>query len=418
MRWSRALSVVLASALALASAEASAQNLPPLPQLPPLPTFQPQPQPQQPGYGQPGYGQPGYGQPGYGQPGYGQPGYGQPGYGQPYPPQYPPPVQQPPSSGTPRSTALEVGYLYVTAITWGVGTGIWIDAIADVKDPGLMAIPPLVFGAAAPFGVFLLDRPPMKEGLPSAIASGMIVGAGLGLGIAATHDMIEADNAITVPVEGRGTLWEVTRQRRSNEWGFKGVSTAMFIGSTVGGVAGGLAGHFFRPNPRTNILLASATVWGAATGAFFGGGASDGDWEDANDAVAAGGLIGYTAMVGLAAGASAVWKPSWNQLGWMHGGYLVGALISLPVYAFYAASPDADPRRGLIFQGAFSLVGLGAGLVIGGRNRQGGVFSNADADSVFFTGKKSSRTPMAQIMGPSLLPVPNGAGVAMNGILW
>ena len=70
-----------------------------------------------PGYGQPAYGQPAYGQPAYGQPAYGQPAYGQPAYGQPA---YVPP------SGPQKSTSLEIGYLYVTAGVWGVGTGIWI----------------------------------------------------------------------------------------------------------------------------------------------------------------------------------------------------------------------------------------------------------------------------------------------------
>src|SRR5688572_14547306 len=54
-------------------------------------------------------------------------------------------VPPPPPPGAPtktRSTALEVGYLYVTAAAWGVGTGIWIDAEAGIEDPGLQFIFP------------------------------------------------------------------------------------------------------------------------------------------------------------------------------------------------------------------------------------------------------------------------------------
>src|SRR5438094_1556004 len=98
-----------------------------------------------------GYGAPpgtGYGAPpgtGYGQPGYGQPGYGQPGYGQPYQ-SYQPPTR-------PVSSPLEIGLLYVAAASWGVGTGIWIDAeVAGDKniDPAVAFIAPAILGVAAP----------------------------------------------------------------------------------------------------------------------------------------------------------------------------------------------------------------------------------------------------------------------------
>jgi len=409
----------------------------PQPQPPPM---QPQPQPgqpgynpgygqPQPGYGQPGYGQPGYGQPGYGQPGYGQPGYGQPGYGQPgygQPGYGYPPAQPPPPSGPVRSSALEVGFLYGTAIAWGVGTGIWIDALADVRDPGIALIPPLIFGAAAPFGVFLLDRPPMKEGLPSAIATGMIVGGGFGLGIAATHDIIAADDATSVYVETKGP-YKYLRKKQSDEWGFKGVATAMFLGSTVGGVAGGLIGYFGKPDPRSNMLITSAAMWGSLTGAFFGGGASNGDWEEANDAVAAGGLIGYIVLTGGAVGASFAWKPTWQQLGYMHAGFLIGSVASLPVYAAYAAAPDEDPRRGLIFQGALSIVGLGVGAVLG-QPRGGSAQPNQPtqakpidprrADAMLALGTAPGGAPWVKVMGAGLMPLKDGGGASFNGTLW
>src|SRR5262249_36768684 len=68
------------------------------------------------------------------------------------------PPPPPPSSGKQRSTALEVGFLYVTAAAWGVGTGIWIDAEAEIDDPGLALIFPGILGVAAPVGVFALDQ--------------------------------------------------------------------------------------------------------------------------------------------------------------------------------------------------------------------------------------------------------------------
>lgn len=164
-----------------------------------------QPYPQQP-YPQQPYPQQQYGTPQYG--GSPQQGYG--GY------QAPPP--QPPS--TPRSTPLEIGYLYVTAATWGVGTGIWIDAEAGVEDPGLRFIAPIILGAAAPAAVFFLDRPPMPRGLPSAIATGMLIGAGEGMGISG---------------------YQYAHAKKQDEWGFTGFARAEFIGATVGGAVGGVS---------------------------------------------------------------------------------------------------------------------------------------------------------------------------------
>src|SRR6185436_1522215 len=91
--------------------------------------FQPGPQqPYPPGqYGGQVGGQVGGGQYGGQYGGYGQP----PGFGYP-----------PPQTGRKKSTALEVGYLYVTAGAYGVGTGIWIDAMAGIEDPGLRFIFP------------------------------------------------------------------------------------------------------------------------------------------------------------------------------------------------------------------------------------------------------------------------------------
>ena len=112
-----------------------------------------------------------YQQPNYGQQGqYGQPNYGNPGAPAPYTPYAAKKKRN-------RSTPLEIGYLYAVGTGYGVGMGIWIDAEANIKDPGLRFVPPLLTGAAAPAGIYLLDSPPMPKGLPSAIATGMLIGA-------------------------------------------------------------------------------------------------------------------------------------------------------------------------------------------------------------------------------------------------
>src|SRR4029077_9360475 len=93
-------------------------------------------------------------------------------------------------------TGLEIGYLYGAAIAYGVGAGVWIDAEAGQKDPGIALLGPAPLGAAVPMGVFLADRRPMREGLPSAIASGLVIGAGEGLVVAAYGNAHSYTNTI------------------------------------------------------------------------------------------------------------------------------------------------------------------------------------------------------------------------------
>jgi hypothetical protein len=305
------------------------------------------------------------------------------GYGVPPPPAAP--------SGKKRSTALEVGYLYVTAAAWGVGTGIWIDAEADIRDPGLSLIFPGILGVAAPVGVFALDQyvyaPAMPRGLPSSIATGLLVGAGEGLGIA-SYQWVSSDE--------------------ENEWGFKGLARAEVIGSTLGGVAGYGFYYFLRPSPKSNVLVSSSIFWGSLIGTEFGAGASrsSADWGETNDSMSLGGLIGFNVALAGAAAVSTVWVPSWDQLGWMWGGLALGTVISLPVYLFYVNS-EFDARHGLIFQGIAGALGIGAGALIGRPDRKGAIAE-----------EENEKPKFARVRGATLVPIPGGVGAQVMGELW
>lgn len=391
--------------------------------------------PQQPGYGQPqpGYGQP---QPGYGQPqqGYGQPqqGYGQPqqGYGQ----------QQPyngygyvaPSGGSQKSTSLEIATLYATATAWGIGTGIWIDAEAGTTNPGIALIAPTLLGAAAPVAVFFADRPAMRAGLPSAIAAGLLIGAGEGLGIAGYQAVTSTDARCEFSASGGVT--NAATCAPSSSWGFKGLARAEFIGSTIGGLGGFAYGYFLRPSPKNNVLIASSAVWGTIIGSEFGWGASKltetyqlptgspfgnqvfsrkTTWSETNDSAALGGLIGFNAFVVGAAGLSLAWRPSWHQLQWMWGGFAIGQAASLLVYPFYAAS-DSDPRTGLIYQGVLGTIGLVAGAFIGRPDTPGSLAREERQEHEEQDRQRHGR--FARIIGGGLMPVPGGAGASVTGI--
>ncbi len=383
----------------------------------PVPYGQPQPQGQ-------------YGQPNYGQGQYGQPNYGQPGQNTPYTP------YAAPKKKRNRSTPLEIGYLYTVATAYGVGMGIWIDAEAQIDDPGLRFIPPILTGVAAPVGVYFLDTPPMPKGLPSAIATGMLLGGAEGLGIS-TYQSVNA-----LP---------------GNEWTFRAFARAEMIGTTLGGAAGFAYWYFARPKPQHNMFYASSAVWGAVIGSQLGLGASNNPWSygpvkyslpndpagapehmapascpkatdttpvtmvppgcetGANAATARGGLIGMNVFLAGALAVGHVWNPSWNQIGWMWGGLAIGEAATLPVYLFYAGS-DKDPRHGLIVQGIGGTLGIVAGALIGRPEHRGAV---AELDEEMVE-KKYWETDKhkVRLTGGGLMPVSNGMGLSAYGQLW
>ncbi len=104
-------------------------------------------------------------------------------------------------------------------------------------------------------------------------------------------------------------------------------------------------------------------------GGAFGGAASEGNWKRANDAVTVGGLVGYGVGLLGSSGASLGWTPSWGQIGTMWAGFGIGAAATTPIYLVYLAV-DEDPRTGLIAQGIGGLIGIGAGALLGPKNKK------------------------------------------------
>jgi hypothetical protein len=244
--------------------------------------------------------------------------------------------------------------------------------------------------------VFLIDEfafsRGMPEGLPSAIAAGMLIGAGEGLGIAGTHWVtVDADK----------------------EWGFRGLARAEAVGATVGAGAGAALYYLLKPYPESNVLYTSAVFWGAGIGSMFGGGASKGPWGQANDSVSIGGLVGFNVALAGAIGASIFWTPSWNQLGWMWGGFAIGGAAGALVYPFYAAAPEADPRTGLIAQGITATLGMGLGAVLAKPSRSPKRYASAEEqyDDGLTVG------PL-KLMGGGLMQVEQGVGLQVSGLLW
>lgn len=356
-----------------------------------------------PGYGAPapGYGAPapapGYGAPAprYGAPApsYGAepPGYRPgPGYGAaPY--GYRAPYAAPPSKDR---TPLEIGVLYGVSVGYGAGLGIWLDAEADVKDPGVALIMPAVLGVAAPVGVYFLDQPSMPKGMPAAISAGLALGAGEGVGIA-SYQFVSASKA--------------------DAWGFRGLTRATALGATLGGVGGYALGYFADPDPQSSVAVTSGAAWGAFIGGAFGYGASKLHigYGRANDSAGLGGLIGYNLGMAAMGALSVVYEPTWNQLAWMWAGGGIGAVVSLPVYLFYGGSDST--KRGLLFTGTAVTLGIAAG----------GVFASGAVGHYSVASARPDRDHgapgphrMAVLTSVAPFTVPGGGGLELGGVLF
>lgn len=296
---------------------------------------------------------------------------------------------------TKTATDLEVGTLYAFSVGYGVGTGIWIDAEANIDDPALRFVTPAILGVAAPVGVFFLNRPTMPRGMPAAIATGMALGAGEGVGIA---------------------TFQIANAQPGGEWGFRGFSRSVFLGSTIGTVGGFLAGYYVEPSPRQSLLLGSTAVWGTLIGSMIGGGATaaGSDWSHANDGTSLGGLIGYNVGLAGAAALSAVWLPSYDSLAWMWAGLGAGVVVSAPVYLFYINDTD-HLRRGLIFQGVAGTLGLAAAAFFTIDSKD---FGSRGSSQRIATSETQALPKAIQLTGGGLMPVNQGIGFQVQGLLF
>ena len=308
---------------------------PPQPQPQPYPP-QPQPYPPQPYPPQPQQ----YPQP---QPYPPQPYPNQP---QPYPQTYPPypqpaPVAAPVSN---KRSAGEMGFLYGTSVAYGIGTGIWIDAVAGISDPGLAFIAPIAFGAAAPVGLYFWDDyDNLHRGVPASIATGLVLGGVEGLAIG-------------------GLQWQATGNGGPNTWSFRTQTTVTFLTATGGGVGGYFFGEWLRPDPRSLGFIASGAAWGAISGTLFGAGVTKtgGDWKDPGSVV---GFVGFNAGIAATGALSTFYTPSWQSQKYMWLGYAAGTVAASVVYIFYAFS-DAPVWHGLIANSLGGLAGVGIAAAV------------------------------------------------------
>lgn len=281
------------------------------------------------------------------------------------------------------ASSFESGALYVTTAAYGVGIGIWLDAEFELSDPSLLLIPPTALGVAAPLAAYILNHPPAPRGVPGAIAAGLFIGAGEGVGIAGLQ-MVTSDDP----------------------WGFTGMARAAAIGSTLGGIGGYALGELQRPSPNISAFATSGVVWGTLIGSAVGLGASEPDvgFDRADDWMVRGGLAGFNAGLVVTTALSTAFVPTLDQLSWMWLGGGIGALASLPVYLFYLRDDGPPAKRGLLFTATTTTIGIVAGGVFG--PQLGGV------------GLGAASSMLARVDYVTPFPMRGGLGLRVGGTLF
>jgi hypothetical protein len=248
-------------------------------------------------------------------------------------PYYPPPRPAP----SPYRSPNEMAFLYGVGAAYGVGTGIWLDALGHLSDPGLAIIAPLILGAAAPVGVYVWDQQrEFDRGVPSSIATGLLLGGVEGVAVS-------------------GLQWQLTGNGGPHTWDFRTWTSITFATSTLGGIGGFVFGEWIQPDPRSLALIASASGWGAMTGVLFGSGVVSGN-SDWTDGAAVWGFAGYNLGILAAGVASTVYVPSYETIKYMWAGETLGILATMPIYIFYVNGGEI--RHGLIANAVGGLAGL------------------------------------------------------------
>lgn len=272
----------------------------------------------------------------------------------------------------------EITLLYATSFVYGVGTGAWF-LLQTQPDSALTATLPFIGITAAPvFALAIIDgASPLPHGMPHAISAGMYVGLG------------ESFLLVT---------YQHSRAHRTDakRWAAEDVSTVLWGGATLGGLAGGVLAAGVPTTPGRASYTASAAIWGGVLAGFTAGAVIPEGGRRTEDSILTAG-IGYN--VGVLGGilSAAQVAPSTTRVRLIDLSGLSGALVLGGGYA--ALAHGGEPRVAM----ALTAGGASTGLVVGWLATRGMAQDN-------------SAGPMPSVVvQPTITPVPGGAALGVAG---
>lgn len=147
-------------------------------------------------------------------------------------------------------TSDELTALYAAAVIYGLGTSAWVALQIRPENFGTALLPFAIITPATLAAVALADNyRPLRHGIPHAIAAGLYLGLGEAVWLTGYQNAYAAHHG--------GRRWSAER-----------VSSALWVATSLGAVAGGLIGAWRRPTPGRVSFTASTAIWGGLLSAF------------------------------------------------------------------------------------------------------------------------------------------------------
>ncbi|MDO9021743.1 MAG: hypothetical protein Q8S73_45375 [Deltaproteobacteria bacterium] len=271
--------------------------------------------------------------------------------------------------------SLEAVSLYASAITLGLGTGVWLDVMFEVDDVRAAVSIPLLLGGVGAGALYLAERSsgPIRRGRGTAMSNGFVLGltAGTLLGVYGGNEL---------------------------RWKARGVATTIWAGAVLGGGLGYVLGAVAESRPASASFVGSGGLWGAVLG-LTAAGLVDLD----SDAIPIAGLVGEVVGAGAAAALTGILRPAESQVRWMDLGVFSGGLVGvgLSVLVFADSVDDSLIGPALVVQAG--MIGGGVlGYVLGRPTPTAGASGRSTAARDRFA------------MTPSIGPTPGGAQVLLS----
>jgi hypothetical protein len=277
-------------------------------------------------------------------------------------------------------TTDEIASLYINAVFYGIGTGVWLDVRTTPSSTAAAVLPALLFAGAAVGGVAAIDvTHPLHYGVPQSIVSGLYIGFEQGLVLQLWN---QADG---------NQHWQTATAAADVIWTF----------STIGAVGGGVLGATLGTTPGRASFVGSTALWSGLVASLVSAAATGDGATRATDALLAAEVgLNLGTMAGLFS-ASAV-SPSIGRVRFLDLGGLAGLLVGGGLY-LAAAENRVDG------QAASAATGLG---VLTGLTIAWAATSRMPADR---TEPARDRPKDSMSYSPTLMPVRGGTLAGLVG---
>jgi hypothetical protein len=237
-----------------------------------------------------------------------------------------------------KRTTDELGWLYTSAVFYGVGSGIALAAHTEPDSVAAGILPTMAFAGASVALVYQLDRKPLRYGGAQAITSGLFLGFEEGLA---------------------WVMWQQSHSRDEDEYSAKTMATLLWTASTAGAVAGGIVGQVRGITPGRASLIGSGGLWSAlAVGLAVGDATND----STKGLFAAGVALNIGAVGALMVGDA--FQPSIGRVRFIDLGGVSGALVFGGLYAAAFADNNDNGRGFYGVTAAGMIAGIGTAWVL------------------------------------------------------